>query len=355
MPYSVILTGFQGLRLIEHLRRSLRGLSPTVVGVASAFVSVSGIESLVQVFRQVDIGACRLAAGIDLGVTHPNALKIALNEGWEVRTGRSESGIFHPKIMVAGDDFMPDDTVSNLIFVYIGSGNFTTPGLNQNVECGVILKQASCRKSFSQAFATIWQNSQLLTDERLKIYSQNYSQKIRSKKPRDYISYGFSDEEEITQITSTNVRQKIPPRTPVVDYSYATVAWVGLESFTGEYTFQVEFPRIAGEVVFSMIGNNFVAPNDVNVMCSDGQVRTMRYLYYHHNSMFRINIPNDVEGVQWARNSRTGIALIQKRDDNNISISLSILHPGVETDEIIQRSYLTGAWRKTPTRAYGWY
>jgi len=80
----------------------------------------------------------------------------------------------------------------------------------------------------------------------------------------------------------------------------------------------------------------------------------MRYRYYRHNSMFRLNVPNDVPGVTWVRKNRQGITVI-KRLGQAGAFSLRILRPGAEADEIVQRSFLLGTWGKTLTRAYGWF
>ena len=50
----------------------------------------------------------------------------------------------------------------------------------------------------------------------------------------------------------------------------ASVAWAGLQSFTGEYRLQVEFPKEAG-LVLQRIFLNVANGTDVDILCADGE------------------------------------------------------------------------------------
>ena len=71
--------------------------------------------------------------------------------------------------------------------------------------------------------------------------------------------------------------------------------------------------------------------------------------------MFRLNIPNDINGVAWARENKKGIALIERGPAGGAPLRLSVLRPGAEADEVIARSHALGSWGKTSSRLYGWY
>src|SRR4051812_20007103 len=106
MTQHIALSGVGISKHGESLHKSLVQGKPGVVGIAAAFVSVLGVERLAATLKKSGAPACRLIAGIDNGVTHPEALTIAKDYGWTVRIGRSKNGIFHPKLVVAGKAFM---------------------------------------------------------------------------------------------------------------------------------------------------------------------------------------------------------------------------------------------------------
>jgi hypothetical protein len=81
----------------------------------------------------------------------------------------------------------------------------------------------------------------------------------------------------------------------------------------------------------------------------------MHYGFYADNSMFRLNIPNDVPGVAWAREHKDGIAFVERGPQGGAPLRLRVLKPGAETNDTIGRSVALGTWGRTSTRAYGWY
>ena len=141
-----------------------------------------------------------------------------------------------------------------------------------------------------------------------------------------------------------------------MDNSFAKAAWAGLESFTGAWTFQVEFPRAAGEVVHRLVGRRKSRDGNVQVYCpNDNKTCRMKFSFYKDNCMFRLNIPNDIEGVDWVRTNKEGIALIEAGPVGGAPLRLSLFRPGVEANEVMARSHALGSWGKTTSRLYGWY
>src|SRR5437867_4340832 len=138
MTQRVSLSGAGGADLAESLGQSLIRGRPAVVGIASAFVSVEGVRELVQIFSRCGSPECRLIAGTANCVTHPEALYAAKRHAWKVRLGRSRGGIFHPKLVIAGNRFARSGTVNDLCLVYVGSSNLTAGGFRGNVECGFL-------------------------------------------------------------------------------------------------------------------------------------------------------------------------------------------------------------------------
>jgi hypothetical protein len=128
-----------------------------------------------------------------------------------------------------------------------------------------------------------------------------------------------------------------------------------LQSFTGGYAFQVEFPKSAGAVVSRLARRRATASGRLDVLfTNNNQTRNMQFKYYP-NGMFRLNVPNDVPNVQWVREHKDGLALIQRGPAGGAPIRLTIHRPGAESNAIIERSMLLGSWGKTPTRLYGWF
>jgi hypothetical protein len=147
-----------------------------------------------------------------------------------------------------------------------------------------------------------------------------------------------------------------PLSRPAVAAEFAVAAWAGLQSFTGEYRFQVEFPRDAGNVIRQLIRAQVQADGRIDVYCPDDETtRLMQYKFYPDNGMFRLNIQNDVPGVAWAREHKDGLAVVEQGLQGGAPLRLRILHPGADAREIIGRSASLGSWARTSTRAYGWF
>ena len=134
--------------------------------------------------------------------------------------------------------------------------------------------------------------------------------------------------------------------------SAATTAWAGLQSFTGDYDLQVEFPRDAGQVLSRLL-KGIAKGNKADVLCEDGQKRQFIFRYYTDNGMWRLNVPNATPDVSWVRQHKDGIAVLEVGDDG--SVGFRIIKPGRQLTDIVQRSFALGTWGKTSTRFYGWY
>ncbi len=353
---AVVVTGVGGQTLAALIHKDLATSRPGALGVASAFVSVAGIREAIDMARRHGRPQCRLVAGISSAITHPEALYEALDAGWDLRLGEASQGIFHPKIIVGGARFNHAGKVVDPCFSYLGSGNLTYAGLKQNVECSLLSSGASCPNDTANAFAQLWHRGTSATSRRLKAYSKEFAERNRRRPVETLKALGIDDSARRPR-SYKNLRGDVPPPDrPAVSHGVARSAWAGLESFTGEYRFQLEFPRAAGEVLRELIARRHGTEGSVPIYCGgDGKVRTMQYAYYTDNSMFRLNIPNDVPGIQKARIRRSGIALVESSSRRNAILELTILPPGQKTDQVVARSIALGTWGSTPTRSYGWY
>jgi hypothetical protein len=296
-----------------------------------------------------------LIAGIDGEITHPTSLKMALDYGWKVRIGAGGSGIFHPKMIVGGSAFAADSLLTDPSCLYVGSGNVTRGGLTANVECGIFSTDRARLSDYAQCYRELWDSGRELTRALLDDYAAKFAKRNRTRSARDLVFLGVADQVQRVGSSAARLRAESPPPATqrAIDTDDANVAWTGLQSFTGEFQFQIEFPRAAGEVIQNLIRG--LRPGArVQVECEDGVVRSMNFRYYQDNSMFRLNVPFEVPGVAWARANRDGIAVVTRGRGGGPTIRLQILRPGRQMDEIIGRSVALGTWGKTSTRLYGW-
>jgi len=340
----------------DSLKAALSKTKPKAIGIASAFVSVEGLERTLKILRFCGHPRCRLIAGTDNEITHPEALYRARDAGWAVRLGDGLNGIFHPKLTVAGRRFDTGGKIQGLSCVYVGSSNLTDGGFRRNVECGFLAVADGCPEGASDVFANLWNSAILADNAALRNYAARFAEKNRQRRASDLEALGVGDEKRPALLSPTRLLKERPPKYSAVSSEFVVTAWAGLQSFTGGYRFQVEFPRTAGEVIRAIIGGHYLPDGTVNVYCpADGQIRSMRYRFYEDNSMFRLNVPNDFPGVEWARQHRDGIALVERGPRGGAPISLRIVQPGADTNDAIARSVALSTWGRTPTRLYGWF
>lgn len=355
MTQRVILSGVGATSFRDTLRLSLMRDRPRVIGIAAAFVSTEGVRQLIAILRSSGTTECRLIAGTDNAITHPEALYAAQNEGWKIRLGKPLKGIFHPKLVVAGERFSRSGDVQGLCCVYVGSSNLTTGGLSANVECGLIANAEGCLVSASEVFAELWKTASPATNSELRHYAARFADRARRRAVSELADLGVNDSCPIPSEPADLHVQK-PPYKPALGADFAVAAWAGLQSFTGEFRFQVEFPKDAGKVISQLIRSYVKGDGGIDVYCPDDEsTRQMRYKFYADNSMFRLNVPNDVPGVAWARKHKDGIAIVEQGPPGGAPLRIRILKPGTDTREIVGRSAALGTWGRTRTRTYGWY
>ena len=313
--------------------------NPNCLGIAVAYVSTYGFLFLRGVTRANNIENVRLIANISDAVTHPQALRLALREGWLVRTYSGPGAILHSKVIICGGSFEHSGAVENPSAFVIGSANLTKGGLLLNVECSIIAEESVGGIDVSEAFREIWSLGRDLDVESLDIYEREFAERNRNRSTEELIALqvGEGTGQPITAV-------------PSIENRVAVASWAGLESFTGEYTFQLEFPRDAGQVLNRILQS---PTSYVDVRREDGVVRSMRYRYYPDNAMFRLNIPNDVPGIAFARETKHGIGIISLEDDGQPS--LRIVSNDAEVADIMRRSFALGTWGRTQTRYFGWF
>lgn len=352
MTSAFATSGITGTTYRALFRKQILRARPRVVGMAVAYVSASGLSLVKSILDESDVATVRLVTDTKDGVTHPRALRGALQSGWDVRIVDNLGGTFHPKLYVGADRFDDDAGVADVSLAIIGSPNISHGGFLRNGEC--VVWSSTPHISAARAWLECWNAGVVATETKLRAYERYFSQRNRYRKPSDLIAFGIADNipEKVDGLPKRGVR---PPRSEhrALSEVAASVAWAGLQSFTGEYRLQVEFPKEAGEVLRRIFGN-LAHDGSVGMLCAEGVTREFRYRYYTANGMFRLNVPNDTPLVSWARAHKRGIAYVEHRGQPE-GLRFAIVQPGRAMDEVVDRSLALGTWGWTPTRPYGWY
>ncbi len=354
MKSKVVTTGMVGNSYKKLFRRQILRVKPPAVGMAVAYVSMSGFSLVKKILDEGGVGEVRLVTDTKDGVTHPKALKGAIDSGWNVRVVNKLVGTFHPKLYVGGAGFDDDTGVADLTLAIIGSPNLSHGGFLNNGECVFWSEAPHTRKSAAKAWLDCWNVGDPVTAERLAAYEKYFAQRNRYRKPEDMVSLGIAD--NFPNMVGGKVRKGVTsPKTEhkAISEVAASVAWAGLQSFTGAYNLQVEFPKEAGLVLLRIFGH-LSRDDTIDIHCADGEVRRFKYRFYEDNGMFRLNIPNTTPLVPWVREHKQGIAYVEYREEQS-TLYFEILPPRQPMMDIVERSLALGTWGRTPTRLYGWY
>jgi hypothetical protein len=336
---KVIVAGLQGRTVELNLQRLVLGNQPNVLGMATAFLSLPGARKFAALTRQCRVNVSRVVAGVSGAITDPAAIRYLVDKGHNVRLGNHWPGIFHPKLLVGGDRFLNSGCLGVASCGYIGSANFTNAGLTRNLEIALTTTDPTLSKHVGDAFTAIWKITRSLTPGSLERYEQVFARRQRRRSLDDLKFLEILDDAE-------GVR---PGRTaPLIAARLCNGVWAGLQSFTGEHTFQVEFPRQAGEALGGLLRTS---GRRIPVECTDGVIRHVTFRYYRDNGMYRLNVPNDMPLVAWARAQQRGALLILRDRDH---IQAEIIR-GWRLEEVSDRSVALGTWGRTTTRQYGWF
>jgi PLD-like domain len=333
---QVAVTSLDGKKLRTTLRDIVRSTQPQAIGLVTAFLSRPGVEALAEMVTGGSASATvRSVVGVSGAVTDPNAIVDLVNLGVDVRLANHQGGLFHPKMMVAGDRFLTSGKVGTPSCGYLGSANFTAGGFTHNVEVGLVTTSLPLCKDLAETFRMVWKLGVEATESRIEDYRARFAAR-QQRRSIDDLSF--------LEVAEGRYRESVIPPT------YSRAAWAGLESFTGEYTLQVEFPKRAGEALAVLLGTR---DGTVGIQCSDNIKRQMTYRYYADNGMYRLNVPNDMPGAQWARANRSGALLVSRHAEKG-ALSVEIIS-GDRLEEAAKRSRALGHWGRTSTREFGWY
>ncbi|MDB5735345.1 MAG: PLD-like protein [Alphaproteobacteria bacterium] len=346
MPTEILWSGRGGENFLDVLRTQISTTKPTALGLAVAYASVYGVRELHGVLRRNSVSECRVVTDIRDCVTHPNALRLALDSGWDVRVVNS-SATFHSKLYVGCKSFGRGNEPRDHKFSIVGSPNLSKAAFQRNAECFFVSDEASQPASTGATWAALWQLGTRATPAGIKRYEKLFQSRNRWRPVQDLVTLGVA-EDPVSGVGGL----ASPLGEPALSPLSATAAWAGLESFTGDYKLQPEFPSRAANVLRNILSSR-AAARKVDMLCEDGITREFTFPFYKANGMFRLNVPNDVPSAQWARANKAGIALVEVRGVNDIRFT--IVRPGRDLNEVVKRSRALGTLGSTSTRLYGWY
>ena len=347
MQVSLHVTGTNRRNLEPVIRDAIRSMNARALFMGCAYVSIYGAEFVRRLVNSTGISAVSLITDIRDAVTHPSALRLALDERWSAKVVDRAQGTFHPKVFLFSEGHTNSLPLQPL-GMFCGSNNLSRGGLLNNVEASIRLIEAGPIAGAAAMASGLWQLGQPLTRRLLTDYEKRFRERNSTRAIEDLAALGVSDDPAPLRSGVAASRQRSGAS---FARTAAQAAWAGLESFTGDYTFQLEFPRDAGFVLSRLAGTQ---AGRVSVECTDGYVRNMTYAYYPDNGMFRLNIPNDVPGVAQARVAKAGIALVE-RNARGARLRLTVSNDPGFVHRVEGRSFALGTWGETPTRFYGWY
>jgi len=321
----------------SRIHSLLEASNPSAVCMASAFLSEGGAQSYHELLCAGRGQASYVVVGLSGEVTHPRAIEYLAENGHSVRCYKLSAGIFHPKILVGGNSFDSSGQMNGACCSYVGSANFTRGGLFNNLEVILATTDQIISEGIARAFKEIWCSASQLTPDLLLDYERAFARAQRKR--------SVSDIELLDVGTGINEGVSLFPT------NLCRAVWAGLESSTGEHTFQVEFPKKAGEALKTLLN---AETGNVNILCTDGETRAMGFRYYSDNGMYRLNVPNSVPLVAWARLSRQGALMVWKEEADDDNLMAEIIR-GKRLDDAIERSTVLNTLGNTSTRKYGWF
>lgn len=126
--------------------------------------------------------------------------------------------------------------------------------------------------SAARAWRDCWRAGVPATAAKLSEYERAFALRNRFRKPQDLVALGVVDDLP-AQVHGVPKKGTTPPKRELkaISETAASVAWAGLQSFTGEYNLQVEFPKEAG-LVLQRIVADLAQGALVPILCADGRL-----------------------------------------------------------------------------------
>jgi hypothetical protein len=139
------------------------------IRLATAFGHMSGWEKLEPAINKCK-GTIRLITGLDFFQTEPALLRTwnraSVNPRFRPRVMTSESGVFHPKVLIVSS---PSKS-----FALVGSGNLSEGGLRTNIECSVYTRDEVHVRHLAKWFDGLFRRGQGFGEGDIREYEAKY-------------------------------------------------------------------------------------------------------------------------------------------------------------------------------------
>lgn len=315
--------------------------------VAVAYATTSGIPHLMDAIGG-EVPVSRWVIGIDDAVSQPAAIE-QINEipGAEIRlASRGPRNRFHPKIYQLWSSNHPEICIS-----YVGSGNFTSNGLQRNAEAGVVLiaESAEETEAIRGQWQSFWDLGYPLTPLSLERYREAYDAvRIVRAATDKTVREEILDDASVTHILDIAPEGLVFDGTPQT----ATVAWLecGTASAGGR---DLEFPAPVVPF-FRLQGNRAVY--DLR-MLPGNDVFELAFTMRQDNGMWRVLLSSDAIEAATGRTSlrpaaggnRSDLAVIFRRNheaDHDFDVQFTEIS-SAQYDELVQDTQAHGVMDRT--------
>ena len=333
----------RGLELIGKSSKSFENIlieliestKPSMIGIAVAYVSTYGFFKLKSILDEYSIKNVVLLTCTKDYVTEPEALSYALESKWSVRVLNPTEGIFHAKIYI-GAQSTNVKSMKELSMLMVGSSNLSKNGMYINTECMYWTKSKKELQTYKEIWLKCIKRSTKLTTKELEQYITHYEEHNKDLSGEQKRRLGLQEALDSGENP---------------DLKNAKVSWVGLETITGEYQFQLEFPRESGLALQRLFDK--VSKDNVAQIFYEGEGSFEFTLRVYQNNQKRLGCKPSVPMVEWIRENKRGIMKIEYR------ASLHRLYYKVLTDEkeiahLIKETEQLGNLDHTSTRKCGW-
>jgi HKD family nuclease len=352
--------------LIQHPEN---GSSPTVlkmvqrycsrhqldrIFISMAYVSVSGVRSLLECFPKAVPSDSKWLVGLDDCISQPGAIDHLLTlQNAEVRIASlDEYNVrFHPKVM-----YLKSSQNPNIACMAIGSANLTRRGLTSNVEAVVFLETQSPNdvKLLDEVWDQHWCLGKVPDAKALEIYRSNYNNAKAARK-------GFRSGVKATTKRPRTGKTHLILETDEaeLDPSRAETCWIECGYITAMGR---ELEIKAEQGLFFGLNPTGGKVRRLHFNVSDGNTVNLK-MKYQGNHMWRLQMTNEVPEVRQGLRPKNEDGSLGRSDKVAVitktktldTFGLSFVNlRSREFEGLLNQTAQNGTLGKTSARSYGW-
>lgn len=342
-PMSPV-SGTIGYLLAERLKLS----KYDEIFVSVAYMTVSGIRSLLAAFPSHALRRSKWLVGLDDYITQPGALDVVLklpNSEVRVVSYSSKGRRFHPKVYLFGKQKSFKNSMS-----VVGSANLTAQGLAGNGEASTVLdcETNSDSTQVKNMWDELWKQGHKPTSKELAAYRSKYevAQKSRPKTPT--VTRALAKGMVILASDDAQLDPEVAER-----------CWIECGHVTA---LGRELELKAEQGIFFGLNPTGEEPKYFTFIVSTGEKVQLR-MKFQANHMWRLQLTNDVPEVAAGLRplnpdgslARSPYVAVITRTTNHDIFNLSFIHlNSAAFKRIVKRSKNVGTYGKTTARQYGW-